>query len=129
MSKTILVVEDSPTIRKMLLQIFREAGYRVISAENGFSALGMVDAFSVDLVVTDMNMNMMSGLTFVKQLKERPKYADLPVVFVTTENSEELKRTGMERGATAWITKPFDPDELLQVVSGLCPMDASAVAG
>lgn len=127
MTKRILSVDDSPTIRKMIEKILTAGGYEVVTVDNGQVAIGLLEAVEFDMVITDLNMNVMSGLTFINKVRALPKYAAKPIIFVTTENSDEVKREGRARGATGWVTKPFDPHKLLRVVNRLCPLDNAGV--
>jgi two-component system chemotaxis response regulator CheY len=92
------------------------AGYDVATAENGVRALEYLSTESVDLIISDVNMNLMGGFEFVMKLRARASFDDTPILFLTTEDSEDFKRIGREIGATGWLTKPFDPGDLLRVV-------------
>lgn len=127
MTKRILSVDDSPTIRKMIEKILTAGGYEVVTVDNGQTAIGLLEALEFDMVITDLNMNVMSGLTFINKVRALPKYASKPIIFVTTENSDEVKKEGRARGATGWVTKPFEPEKLLRVVNRLCPLDRSDI--
>lgn len=115
----VLTVDDSPTIRAMVDASLTGAGFEVMQAENGRDALGLMDLFRPDLIVTDLNMDVMGGFTFVKNVRENPKFGDLPIVVMTTEAAEDFKERGRELGATAWVTKPFDPEKVLRIVHKL----------
>ena len=130
MTKRILSVDDSPTIRKLIEKILTDGGYEVVTVDNGQVAIGLLEALNFDMVITDLNMNVMSGLTFISKVRALPKYASKPIIFVTTENSDEVKQEGRTRGATGWVTKPFEPEKLLRVVNRLCPLqDAMSPSG
>ena len=130
MTKRILSVDDSPTIRIMIEKILTVGGYQVITVDNGMVALGMMEVMEFDMLITDLNMDIMSGLTFIKKVREIPKYAHKPVIFLTTESCKDVKEEGRKRGATGWLTKPVDPVKLLEVVHQLCPLvDAPANDG
>lgn len=130
MTKRILSVDDSPTIRKLIEKILTDGGYEVVTVDNGQVAIGLLEALNFDMVITDLNMNVMSGLTFISKVRALPKYAAKPIIFVTTENSDEVKQEGRTRGATGWVTKPFEPEKLLRVVNRLCPLqDAMSPSG
>jgi two-component system chemotaxis response regulator CheY len=112
----ILVVEDSKPIRCMLKNILIGAGHVVFEACDGKEGLDISASSSFDLVITDVNMPEMSGLELAKQLRQTSDYKFTPIVILTTESSDEFKIKGMEAGATAWLTKPFSPNKLIEVV-------------
>lgn len=119
MSKTILIVDDSASIRQVVGIALRGAGYEVVEACDGSDALSKLDGRKVHLVISDVNMPVMDGITFVKELKQLPKYKFTPVIMLTTESQEEKKKQGQEAGAKAWVVKPFKPDQMLVAVSKL----------
>jgi two-component system chemotaxis response regulator CheY len=119
--KRILTVDDSKTMRDMVGFTLRGAGYEVIEADDGVNALSVLSSASVDLVITDINMPNMDGVTLIKQLRTRPNFKSTPILILTTEGSDEKKAEGRAAGATGWIVKPFAPDKLLQVVTKVCP--------
>jgi two-component system, chemotaxis family, chemotaxis protein CheY len=112
----ILVVEDSKPIRCMLKNILIGAGHVVVEACDGKEGLDIAASSSFDLIVTDVNMPEMNGLELAKHLRQTPDYKFTPIVILTTESSDEFKVKGMEAGATAWLTKPFSPNKLIEVV-------------
>lgn len=116
MNKTILAVDDSPSLRKMVTFTLKGAGYRVVEAADGAQALQRAQQERVALVLTDQNMPQMDGLTLIRSLRAMPAYARVPIVMLTTESSEEMKAQGRAAGATGWMVKPFDPRRLLEVV-------------
>jgi two-component system chemotaxis response regulator CheY len=116
MSKTILAVDDSASIRQMVAFTLKGAGYDVVEAEDGQQGLEKARAGSVNLVLTDQNMPKMDGLTLVKSLRGMPQYAATPILMLTTESSDAMKAQGKAAGATGWLVKPFDPAKLLEVV-------------
>ncbi len=99
----------------------RNAGYEVLEAEDGVRALSVLSSASVDLIITDINMPNMDGVTLVKQLRAKPNFKSTPILILTTEGGESKKAEGRAAGATGWILKPFAPDKLLQVVNKVCP--------
>lgn len=118
MNKTILAVDDSPSIRQMVSATLRMGGYRVIEAVDGrdaFTRAGAPDA-QVDLVLTDQNMPHMDGLTLTRELRQQARYARTPILMLTTESSSEMKAAGKAAGLTGWMVKPFDPTTLLAVI-------------
>jgi two-component system chemotaxis response regulator CheY len=116
MGKTILVVDDSVSMRQLVSSTVRKAGYDVCEAMDGKEGLAKVTAQKVDMVITDVNMPEMDGLEFIKQIRERPEYMFTPILILTTETQEVVKEAGKQAGASAWIVKPFAPDELAELV-------------
>jgi two-component system chemotaxis response regulator CheY len=117
MSKNILVVDDSPSIRQMVEVTLASANYAVTTAQDGQEALDICKYKRFDFVLTDQNMPRMDGLTLVKSLRALSAYARVPIVVLTTESSDTIKTQGKEAGATGWMVKPFDPKKLLEVLS------------
>jgi two-component system chemotaxis response regulator CheY len=116
---TILTVDDSPSIRQMIKVTLAPTGHTVIEAGDGAQGLEKAKASKLDLVITDLNMPVMNGLELIRALRVLPAFLGLPIVFLTTESNEAVKLEAKKAGATAWITKPFKPDQLLSVVSKL----------
>lgn len=116
----ILAVDDSPTMLEILSVTLVEAGHSVVEAENGSMALKKLDS-EVDMIISDLNMVVMSGLEFLQSVRENPEHMAKPFVFLTTENDVELKRAARAAGATAWMTKPFDPGSLAHLIEQLVP--------
>ena len=116
MSKTVLTVDDSASIRQMVAFTLKGAGYSVIEAADGQDGLAKAKSNSVQLVLTDQNMPKMDGLTLTKTLRGIAQYASVPILMLTTESSDAMKAQGKAAGATGWIVKPFDPARLLEVV-------------
>ncbi len=119
MSKTILVVDDSASLRQVVSIALKDAGYAVVEAENGKDGLVKLGSNSVNLVISDVNMPLMNGIDFVTELKKLPKYKFTPVIMLTTESEDDKKQAGKAAGAKAWITKPFKPEKMLSAVSKL----------
>jgi two-component system, chemotaxis family, chemotaxis protein CheY len=113
MSKTILAVDDSASMRQMVGLTLRSAGYEVIEACDGNEALDYARAHAVDLVLADVNMPHMDGITLVAELRNLPSYQLTPLLLLTTESAPERKLQGKQAGATGWMVKPFRPDQLL----------------
>lgn len=113
----ILAVDDSPSMRKMVSFTLKEAGHNVVTAENGQQGLEAAKAEKADLVLTDINMPTMDGISLVKALRELPDYAHVPILVLTTESGANKKMEGKTVGATGWLVKPFNPEKLLEVVS------------
>lgn len=116
MSKTILAVDDSGSLRQMVAFSLKAAGYQVIEAVDGLDGLEKAKAQVVDLVLTDQNMPKMDGLALIKALRELPTYQKVPILMLTTEASDEMKMKGRAAGANGWLVKPFDPQKLTEVV-------------
>lgn len=117
--KTVLIIDDSPSLRATVAIALGSAGYEVIEAKEGGDALAKLKTARVNLIISDVNMPGMDGITFLKLIKEDPGLRYLPVLMLTTEGSDEKKRQGKEAGAKAWIVKPFDPAKLLDAVAKL----------
>ena len=116
MSKTILTVDDSASIRQMVAMTLKSAGHQVLEAGNGAEGFDKATANSVDAVITDLNMPVMNGIEFIRKYRQHPSSKGVPIILLTTESDEELKRQAKEAGATGWIVKPFKQDQLLAVV-------------
>ncbi len=116
MQHSILVVDDSPSIRQMLSVTLCEAGHEVLEAADGVLALHIAQQRVVDLVITDVNMPNMDGITLVRELRGLPAYRFVPLLMLTTESSSDRKLQGKQAGATGWIIKPFRPDQLLSTI-------------
>jgi len=112
----VLVVDDSNTMRQILSMALQGVGHDVLEAENGEDALARVEGQPVDLVITDINMPSMDGITLVRRLRERAATKYTPILVLTTEWQEMKRREGKAAGATGWIVKPFEPEKLLSVV-------------
>ena len=116
MSKTILTVDDSASIRQMVSYTLKAAGYAVTEAVDGEDGLKKANASSFNLILTDQNMPRMDGLTLIRNLRSAPKYKTVPILMLTTESGDAMKTQGRAAGATGWLVKPFDPAKLLEVV-------------
>src|SRR5487761_2645674 len=117
--KTILTVDDSPSVRQMVKITLTGAGYSVVEACDGRDGLDKAKSHSVNLVITDLNMPVMNGLEFIRSLRQSPAYRGVPIVFLTTESDESMKREAKAAGATGWITKPFKQEQLTAVAKKL----------
>lgn len=117
MSKTIMTVDDSPSIRQMVGYTLRKAGHQVVEAADGCDALARLPAQPVDLVITDLNMPNMDGVSLIRRLRAQPGSRFTPVLFLTTESHPEKKAEARAAGATGWIVKPFTPEQLVAVVA------------
>ncbi len=120
MAKTILIVDDSSSLRTVVRIALTRAGYDVLEAGDGVEGLKQLDnAAKVHLIVSDVNMPNMDGITFVTQVKAHAKHRFTPVVMLTTEGEDDMKNRGRLAGAKAWMVKPFNPPQLLDAVSKL----------
>lgn len=119
MAKTIMIVDDSASLRQVVRIALRGAGFEVIEASDGQEALEQLDGKKIHLVISDVNMPRMDGISFVKAAKQIPAYKFTPVVMLTTESSDSSKEKGRAAGAKAWVNKPFQPAQMLSVVSRL----------
>jgi two-component system chemotaxis response regulator CheY len=119
MAKKILIVDDSSSVRTVARMALREKGYDVVEAGNGQEALQVLQGDRCHLVISDVNMPVMDGITLLKEIKANPNYKFTPVIMLTTEAGEDKKQQGRAAGAKAWITKPFQPQVLVDAVSKL----------
>lgn len=115
MSKKIMTVDDSSSVRQMVKFALNEAGYEVLEASDGKDALSKLQG-EVDMIITDLNMPNMDGIELIKQVRSDSEYKFLPIVMLTTESEETKKTEGKKAGATGWIVKPFKPDQILGVI-------------
>lgn len=119
MAKSILVVDDSASIRQVVGIALKSQGYDVLEACDGKDALGKLSGQKIHLVISDVNMPNMDGITFVKELKKLPAYKFTPVIMLTTESQESRKQEGQTAGARAWVVKPFQPAQMMAAVAKL----------
>ncbi len=119
MSKTVLIVDDSASIRQVVSITLKGAGYQVIEGCDGKDALSKLDGRKVHMIISDVKMPNMDGITFVKNVKQLPAYKFTPVIMLTTEAGEAKKEEGRAAGAKAWVVKPFQPAQMLTAVSKL----------
>ncbi|HEY1027473.1 response regulator [Pseudomonas sp. MDMC216] len=119
MGKTVLIVDDSASIRQVVSITLKGAGYDVIEGSDGKDALTKLDGRKVHLIISDVNMPNMDGITFLKNVKQLPAYKFTPVIMLTTEAGEAKKEEGRAAGAKAWVVKPFQPAQMLTAVSKL----------
>lgn len=120
MAKTILIVDDSVSLRTVVRMALERAGYAVLEAGDGKQGLSQLEqAGKVHMIVSDVNMPNMNGIEFVTQVKAHPRHKFVPVIMLTTEHEADKKEQGRMAGAKAWIVKPFDPPKLLDAVSKL----------
>lgn len=119
MAKKIMIVDDSASLRQVVGIALRGAGYDVLEACDGKDALSKLTGDKVHLIISDVNMPNMDGITFVKEIKKNPSYKFTPVIMLTTEAGESKKQEGQAAGAKAWVVKPFLPAQMLDAVSKL----------
>lgn len=122
MSKNILIVDDSPSIRQMVEVTLKSQNYNVTVAVDGQNAFELCQDATFDLVLTDLNMPRMDGLTLVQSLRGLESFKKVPILMLTTEAGDDMKAKGKSAGATGWMVKPFDPTKLLQVVAKVLTM-------
>jgi two-component system chemotaxis response regulator CheY len=114
-SASILTVDDSASIRMTIKLALSDAGYSVDEAENGSAGIDKANAGNFDLIITDLNMPVMDGLTMIEELRKLPAHAGVPIIFLTTESDEAMKQRAKAAGATGWLTKPFNPEQLVRI--------------
>lgn len=119
MAKTIMIVDDSASLRQVVSIALKGAGYETVEACDGKDALSKLDGRKLHLIISDVNMPNMDGLTFVHMAKQLPAYKFTPVIMLTTEVSDAKKKEGQAAGAKAWMVKPFQPAQMLTAVSKL----------
>ncbi len=116
MTKTVLTIDDSRTMRDMLMMALAEAGYRVIQAVDGVDGLETLNAEGADVVITDINMPRLDGFGFIEGMRADPANRSIPVLVLSTESDPAKKQRARDAGATGWIVKPFDPAKLVEAV-------------
>lgn len=114
--RSILAVDDSPSMRKMVSFTLTGAGFKVIEAVDGVDALEKARIENIDLVLADQNMPRLDGIGLTRKLREDPKFQETPILILTTESSDLMKQAGRAAGATGWLVKPFDPSRLIEVI-------------
>lgn len=121
MSKRILTIDDSKTIRDMLMLTLSDAGFEVLQAVDGQDGVDMLASERVDVIITDINMPRMNGYEVIRHLRADPEHKSTPILVLTTESTAEKKGMAREAGATGWMVKPFDPDQLIATVNRVSP--------
>lgn len=119
MAKTIMVVDDSASLRQVVSIALKGAGFDVIEGCDGKDALSKITGQKIHLIISDVNMPNMDGIAFVKEVKKLPNYKFTPIIMLTTESQEAKKQEGQAAGAKAWVVKPFQPAQMLAAVSKL----------
>jgi two-component system chemotaxis response regulator CheY len=112
----VLTVDDSRTILAMLRHTLANAGFEVLQAEDGEQGLGVLAREKVDVVITDINMPVMDGIEFIRNVRASGTHQSLPILILTTETSQDKRDLGRAAGGTGWIVKPFDPEKLISVI-------------
>ena len=112
----VLIVDDSNSIRDMLCFTLNHAGYQTVDAKDGFEGLNKAQNENFDLVISDVNMPKMDGITLCTELRKLANFKFTPILMLTTESSAEMKMRGKSAGATGWLVKPFNPDKLLATI-------------
>lgn len=120
MSKTVMIVDDSDSFRTVVRMALTKAGYTTVEAIDGKDACAKLDGRKLNMIVCDVNMPNMDGLSFLKHLKTTASYKFTPVIMLTTESQEAKRAEAKAAGARAWITKPFQPSQLVEAVNKLC---------
>jgi len=115
----ILIVDDSMMIRMTVKRTLLSVDFGVVEAKDGAEGLAKAEAESFDLILTDLNMPNMDGLTMIQNIRQLPAYVETPIVMLTTESGEDKKSIGHESGVSAWLVKPFEPDHLIEVVGSM----------
>jgi two-component system chemotaxis response regulator CheY len=119
MGKRILIVDDSASVRQVVGIALKGAGYEVVEGFDGMDGLSKLDGSKFHLIISDVNMPRMDGITFVKETKKLPAYKFTPIIILTTESEDKKKKEGQAAGAKAWVVKPFQPAQMLAAVSKL----------
>jgi len=117
MTKTILFVDDSESIREIVQFTLENEGHKVLLAENGSVALKYLNGEHIDLIITDLHMPETNGIELIKKIRKMPPYQRTPILFLTTESQSARKLEAKEAGATGWIIKPFVPAKLLAAIN------------
>jgi len=121
LAKTILVVDDSDISRMIATRALQAAGYEILEATNGRTALALLDGRNISMAVCDFNMPVMDGIEFVKALRETRQYKWMPVIMLSVADEQEILEKGKQAGVNAWMTKPFSFSDLVKAVDKLCP--------
>lgn len=116
MAKTIMTVDDSPSMRKMICLALQGAGYQCVEAQDGLDGLKKAQAVKCDAIIADQNMPNMDGITFVREIKKTARYASTPIIMLSSDSRADLKQMAREAGALGWMVKPFDQATLIAAV-------------
>ncbi len=123
MKKTVITIDDSRSIRELVKLALEPSGYNVLTADDGTTGFQACQKQRVDLILTDLNMPRMDGISFITKIRQDTRYRFTPIVMLTTESQNEKKMAGKKAGATGWIVKPFDPPKLQDIARKLCPLN------
>ena len=121
MTKVVLAVDDSKTMREMVGFTLKGAGFDVVEAGDGEEALKILEDRAIDVIITDINMPRMDGISLVRTLRSRSEFDAVPILVLTTEIGGGLKQEAKDAGATGWMVKPFDPETLVATLAKVCP--------
>lgn len=121
MSKSILAVDDSATMRHTIATTLEKEGYSVVLANDGLDALDKLKGSRFQVIITDINMPNMDGISLIREIRREPSHRFTPIIVLTTESQVDKKDAGRSAGATGWIVKPFKPDQLVAVIKKVCP--------
>ena len=116
MGKLIMTIDDSAIVRQMVRFTLEDAGYDVVEACDGMDALEKLDGSGVEMMLVDVNMPRLDGISLIKKAREQTAFKFIPMIMLTTESQADKKQEGKSAGATGWIVKPFKPEQLLSVV-------------
>ena len=121
MAKKVMIVDDSKTIRSSVEYTLSKDGYEVVKAEDGKEGLEKLEGFNSkqerpEMIITDINMPNMGGIEFITEVKDKSGLKFIPILVLTTESQDKMKEKGKEAGAAGWLVKPFDPQQLIEVV-------------
>ncbi|MCS7215518.1 MAG: response regulator [Thermodesulfovibrio sp.] len=119
MKKLIMIIDDSASLRQVVKMTLEKLGYEVLEAKDGQDALNKVKGKKIHLIITDLNMPVMDGITFIKELKKLPEHKFTPVMMLTTESQQSKMMEGKAAGAKAWLVKPFKPEQIIAAVEKL----------
>jgi two-component system chemotaxis response regulator CheY len=117
MSKTIMVVDDSASMRQLVSFTLKQQGFEIIEAANASEALKKLDHGTIHMLITDLNMPELDGISLVRKVRENPSYKFIPIIILTTVSGSENQQDGRTAGATGWIVKPFKPEQLIAAVT------------
>jgi len=121
MSKKILAVDDSASIRQMVSFTLQQAGYTVVTAVDGVDGVNKAESEAPNMIITDLNMPNMNGIEMIREIRKKPSGKFMPILMLTTESDDSKKAEGKQAGATGWIVKPFNPEQLLKVTQRVMP--------
>ena len=121
MTRSVLVVDDSASMRMMVAHTLTQSGFQVVESHDGNDALEKLAKQKFQLVITDLNMPKLDGIGLIKAIRAKPELRFMPVLMLTTEALQQRKLEGKAAGATGWLVKPFNPEQLLQTIAKVVP--------